>query len=154
MQMRYGILLALVLVAVSSQDSVGAQASKDFLQQQVREAERSFARSMATRDFKAFGDLIAEEAVFFGARGAQHGKAAVLAAWKPFFDGPIAPFSWEPDVVEVLDSGTLGLSSGPVKDPSGNETAVFNSVWRREAGGRWKVIFDKGCPVCDCAPGK
>jgi ketosteroid isomerase-like protein len=106
---------------------------------------------MARRDFKAFGDLVSDEAVFFGRQGAQRGKAAVLAAWKPFFDGPSAPFSWEPETVEVLASGTLGLSSGPVKDPSGRQTGVFNSIWRREAGGRWKVIFDKGCPPCDCA---
>lgn len=25
-----------------------------------------------------------------------------------------------------------------------------NSIWRLEADGRWHVIFDKGCPACEC----
>ena len=128
---------------------LGAQSNPN-LSQQVRDAERAFARSMATRDFNAFGALLSDEAIFFGGRGAQRGKAAVLAAWKGFFDGPNAPFSWEPETVEVLDSGTLGLTSGPVMNADGKQTGVFNSIWRREPGGGWKVIFDKGCPPCNC----
>lgn len=30
---------------------------------------------------------------------------------------------------------------------------TFNSIWRREAQGRWRVVFDKGCDVCNCGPG-
>ena len=62
-----------------------------------------------------------------------------------FHDEAEAPFSWEPEVVEVLPSGTLAHSSGPVKDPQGTVVATFNSVWRLEADGRWRVVFDKGC---------
>jgi ketosteroid isomerase-like protein len=146
--MRYVTALGIALAA-SLSGATAAQPAADVLRQQVREAERSFASSMAARDFKSFGDLVADEAVFFGTQGAQRGKAAVLAAWKPYFDGPAATFSWEPDVVEVLDSGTLALSSGPVKDPNGKQTGVFNSIWRREPGGRWKVVFDRGSPACN-----
>lgn len=151
--MRVLRVLALLLITASISSSTRAQTTDDPMRQQVREAERAFARSMATRDFRAFGDLVADEAVFFGRDGAQRGKAAVLAGWKPFFDGPSAPFSWEPETVEVLASGMLGLSSGPVKDPSGKQTGMFNSIWRRDGNGRWKVVFDKGCPVCDCPTG-
>lgn len=66
------------------------------------------------------------------------------------FAGAQAPFSWEPDRVEALDSGTLALSSGPVRDPTGARVGTFNSVWRREAGGIWRIVFDKGCPRCNC----
>ena len=66
--------------------------------------------------------------------------------WKPFFDGAQAPFSWEPDQVEVLASGDLALSTGLVKNPEGAVTARFNSIWQRQADGRWQVIFDKGGP--------
>ena len=151
--MRFVTVLVIVLAAASFSGATATQPASDVRRQQVREAERSFARSMADRDFKSFGDLVAEEAVFFGPQGAQRGKAAVLAAWKPYFDGPAAPFSWEPDVVEVLDSGTLALSSGPVKDPNGKQTGVFSSIWRREPGGRWKVVFDRGSPACNAPTG-
>lgn len=119
--------------------------------EQVRAAERAFARSMADRDLDAFASHLAPDAIFFGKTVAR-GKAAVIADWKQFYEGPKAPFSWEPTEVEVLDSGTLAISSGPVRAPDGKQIGVFNSIWRREADGRWRVIFDKGCPPCSCPP--
>ena len=116
------------------------------LRRQVQAAESSFAATMARRDPAAFTSFLDAETVFFGRQGAVRGRDAVAADWKQFFDGPEAPFSWRPEVVEVLDSGTLGLTSGPVFDPSGKRVGTFNSIWRRQPGGAWKIIFDKGCP--------
>ncbi len=104
---------------------------------------------MVARDHKAFGAFVASDAIFFGRRGAMRGKAAVLEGWKPLFEGPKPPFSWWPEVVEVLDCGSLAHSSGPVHDPDGKLIGLFNSVWRLEPDGRWRVVFDKGCAVCD-----
>ena len=101
---------------------------------------------MAERDFAAFVAHLSDEAVFFSARGVLRGKAAVAAGWKPYYEGPDAPFAWQPESVEVLDSGTLAHSSGPVFAPDGKRFATFNSVWRREADGRWRIVFDKGYP--------
>ena len=117
---------------------------------QVRAAETAFAKSMADRDLSAFTALLADDAVFFGGKGITRGKAAVAADWKRFFDGPSAPFSWKPTEVEVLTSGTLGYTSGPVYDPKGTRVGTFNSVWQRQQDGSWKIIFDKGCPPCEC----
>ncbi len=119
---------------------------------QVRETEQAFARTMAARDHAAFESYLSDEAVFFGQQRVLRGKAAVAAGWKQFFKGAEAPFSWEPERVEVLDSGTLAFSSGPVRDPQGKTVGTFNSVWRRGADGRWKIVFDKGCPPCECPP--
>jgi hypothetical protein len=55
--------------------------------------------------------------------------------------------------VEVLASGTLAHSSGPVHDAKGRQIGNFNSIWRREPDGTWLVVFDKGCPVCNCERG-
>ena len=118
---------------------------------QVRAAEAAFAKSMADRNPAAFAALVADEAVFFGGKGVNRGKAAVIADWKRFFDGAAAPFSWSPAEVEVLASGNLGFTSGPVLDPKGNRIGTFNSVWQRQPDGTWKIIFDKGCPPCECA---
>lgn len=120
------------------------------LERQVRAAETSFAKSMADRDHAAFVSWLADEAVFLGEGGTLRGRAQVADGWKRFYEGPQAPFSWEPDRVEVLDSGTLALSSGPVRDPLGRRVGTFNSVWRRDATGSWRIVFDKGCPPCDC----
>jgi ketosteroid isomerase-like protein len=143
--------LILALAALSS-GSTYAQAppTNAELIGQVRAAETAFAKTMASRDTTAFASLLADEAVFFGAKEVLRGKSAVAAGWKRFFDAPAAPFSWEPAEVEVLPSGTLGFTSGPVYDPQGRRIGTFNSVWQRQADGSWKIIFDKGCPPCDC----
>lgn len=120
------------------------------LQQQVWHTELAFAHTMADRDHAAFTTFLADEAIFFSGPQAIRGKAAVTAAWGPFFEGPEAPFSWEPDQVEVLDSGSLALSTGPVYDPAGNVTARFQSIWRREPSGEWRIVFDRGTPECRC----
>ncbi|WEF34722.1 YybH family protein [Pseudoduganella chitinolytica] len=120
------------------------------LTKQVTATERAFAQTMARRDFAAFQTFLSEEAVFDGGREPLRGKAAVAAAWKAYFEGAQAPFSWEPDRVAVLASGTLAQSGGPVRDPQGKVMARFNSIWRQEAPGQWRVVFDKGEPVCDC----
>lgn len=112
---------------------------------QVRAAELAFARSMAERDPAAFTALVSEQAVFFGAE-VLRGRAAVAAGWKPYFDAPQAPFSWEPDQVQVLDDGTLALTTGPVRNAAGRVVARFNSIWRLEAPGLWRIVFDKGQP--------
>lgn len=118
----------------------------------LKATEEAFARTMADRDHAAFESFLAEDTVFFGRRGEIRGKAAVAAAWKPLFEGPEAPFSWQPDTAAVLDSGNLGLTSGPVFAPDGTRVGTFNSVWRRGPDGAWKVVFDRGCPDCECPP--
>jgi ketosteroid isomerase-like protein len=141
---------AAVVAAAAVLSVAGARAlSAEDLVAQVRETENAFARTMADRDYAAFVGFLADETVFFG-RGdtVRRGRAAVAEAWKPFFGGPRAPFSWAPARVEVLDSGVLALSTGPVRDGDGNDLGTFTSVWRREGDGHWRIVFDKGCPPC------
>lgn len=118
----------------------------------LRATEEAFARTMADRDHDAFVSFLAEETIFFGPDGEIRGREAVAAAWKPFFERPSAPFSWLPEAVSVLDSGALGLTSGPVLAPDGRRIGTFNSVWRRQGDGNWKIVFDRGCPECECPP--
>ena len=117
------------------------------LEKAVFEAEAGFAKSMADRDFDAFSDYIAEDAVFLSDR-ILRGKQAVLAEWQNFFDDGDAPFSWQPETVAVVGSGDIGLSSGPVRNSAGKIFAFFHSTWRREANGQWKIVLEKGHPYC------
>ena len=124
------------------------------LKEQVRRTETAFAKTMADRDHTAFARFLARETVFISNGNATRGAIAVAERWKRFFDGAKAPFSWAPEVVEVLDSGTLAMTQGPVRDPDGKRIGTFNSVWRRESSGEWKIVLDNGCPACDCGPAK
>jgi ketosteroid isomerase-like protein len=136
----------LMIVAAGS----AARVSNADLKKQVADAERAFAATMKARDHAAFKSFVSDEAVFMSKSGALRGKDAVASGWRRYYDKPEAPFSWEPDEVEVVESGTLAYSGGPVYDPGGKVVGRFNSIWRLEAPGTWKVIFDRGSEVCDC----
>jgi ketosteroid isomerase-like protein len=115
----------------------------------VRAREAAFAKTMADRDHAAFASFVSEEAVFAG-RTVLRGREAVGAGWKAYFEGVKAPFSWAPERVEVLSSGGLALSTGPVFDPDGKRAGTFTSTWRLEKDGEWRVVLDSGCPPCTC----
>jgi ketosteroid isomerase-like protein len=135
-------------VAPAVAQSTGSSEAADVhrAEAELRETEVAFAATMARRDLRAFASFLSEEAVFMG-RSTLRGKAAVVEGWRSFFDAPETPFSWFPDEAVVLESGTLGLTSGPVLDPEGTRIGTFNSVWRHDQG-RWTLVFDKGCPPC------
>jgi ketosteroid isomerase-like protein len=120
------------------------------LRRQVADTERAFARTMAMRDHAAFTEFLAEDSVFFSGPTPLHGKRQVGDWWKRFYEKAVAPFSWEPEQVEVLESGKLALSSGPVRNPQGKLIGTFTSIWRMDAPGVWRIVFDKGNEVCDC----
>lgn len=148
MSPRIAVISAFLTLLIAQSALAATRAE---LTAQVRAAETAFAESMAKRDLVAFGAHVADEAVFFGQRGELRGKAAVIGEWKQYFAGATAPFSWKPESVAVLESGRLAWSSGPVFDPKGKRVGTFNSTWRLEDDGRWRVIFDNGCPACACA---
>ncbi len=154
--MRAGVLasgaLALAMlggVACGTHEAADPAAAPAGAADAVRATETAFARTMADRDHAAFVTYLSDEAVFLSDRRTLRGRDAVAAAWKPLFEGPAAPFSWSPERVEVLDSGRLALSTGPVLDPDGKRIGTYVSTWRLDPDGRWRIVFDGGCPGCE-----
>jgi ketosteroid isomerase-like protein len=148
---RYWAGLAVGALIVAGVAGVGAGAeSLEKQAERVRAREIAFARSMADRDHAAFTAFVSEEALFLGPT-VLRGRQAVAKGWRPLFEGAQAPFSWEPERVEVIDSGTLAISTGPVRGPDGQRVGTFNSTWRLESDGQWRVVLDIGCPPCRCA---
>jgi ketosteroid isomerase-like protein len=146
--MRRGALLAAALLAGIIAPSAPAAEPLEALAAAVRARETAFAKTMADRDHAAFSGFVAEEALFMGQQTPLRGRQAVVDGWKRYFEGKQAPFSWTPERVEVVASGTLAISSGPVFDPQGQRVGTFNSTWRREKDGEWRVVIDIGCPPC------
>ena len=124
---------------------------REQLVQQVTAAELAFAKTMAERDHAAFLTFVADEAVFLNDGKPLRGKAAIGAHWKRFYTAATPPFSWKPDLVEVVESGTLAQSVGPVAAPGGKVVSRFYSTWRLDGDGHWRVVFDDGYDVCNCA---
>jgi len=120
------------------------------LREVVAARERAFAATMARRDLAAFGDFVSVEAVFLNGGEPITGREAIVRSWTPYFAGAVAPFAWEPDLVAVLASGRLAATTGPVLLPDGTNPMRFQSTWRREEDGAWRVVFDNGYRVCRC----
>jgi ketosteroid isomerase-like protein len=142
---------ALVALALAGGAFPALAADTAALAAKVRAREEAFAKTMADRDLAAFATFVDEEAVFLG-RTELRGRAAVIEGWKHYFEGKAAPFSWKPDRVHVVDSGTLAVSQGPVFDPDGTRSGIFTSTWRLGRDGEWRVVLDSGCPPCACGP--
>jgi ketosteroid isomerase-like protein len=118
--------------------------SGDAARAQVDATERAFAKTMADRDFAGFQRHLSEEAIFYTGPEPLRGRTKVAESWQRFYKDAAAPFSWAPDSVEVLDSGRLALSTGPVHDPAGQLIGRFVSIWRQEEPGVWRIVFDRG----------
>src|SRR5210317_1783322 len=117
---------------------------------EVRCQEIAFSQSVETKDVVAFRSFIATDARFIG-QSVQRGVAEIVTAWGVFFTDSAPDFKWRPQFVEVLEDGTLALSRGPyrliIKNEDGTTAerwGTFNSIWRKQDDGNWKIIFDAG----------
>ena len=146
--MRAVTLWLISLLALSLTASV--MASDGSLQDSLASAERSFSKSMVDRDFKEFSSHIAEDAIFINGGKPLRGKKQILDHWRKFFEAKEAPFEWDPEIAEPVESGSLGYTEGPVRLMNGKQIARFYSTWRRDSSGTWKVVFDNGYDLCSC----
>jgi uncharacterized protein (TIGR02246 family) len=121
---------------------------------EVRRAEIDFDRAAADGDIVRFADLVAEDAVFFGATKLE-GRDAVVAAWQPFLEkNPALSLRWSPTDIEVSSSGDLGISRGDYRLTQIAEdgsvsigVGTFVTVWKRSDDGQWRAILDIGTPA-------
>lgn len=116
------------------------------------ERELSFADSVRRHDAAAFAEHVDPDAVFsVGSKTPLHGRTTIVERWAGLVSGKAGRLDWYPDRVTAANSGDLAWSTGPalfeVADGKGGTTAMlsrFSSVWRRNADGEWRVVFDSG----------
>jgi ketosteroid isomerase-like protein len=137
-----------IMIVLASTGLVGCSSDSDHQTEEVavlvERREIAFARTMETRDIEAFKRFVSPEAIFLTGKDPLVGREAIIQAWATFFEEETAPFSWHPDEIVVLESGHLAFSSGPVFGTAGENLGRFNSVWRLDEDGEWRVVFDKG----------
>jgi ketosteroid isomerase-like protein len=116
----------------------------------VRCREIAFSQSVENQDAEAFASFIEPDARFI-ASSVSRGAENIVAAWSVFFTADAPKIKWRPQYIEVLQDGNLALSRGPYHmnrlGPDGEfleSWGTFNSVWRKQNDGDWKIIFDAG----------
>jgi ketosteroid isomerase-like protein len=116
----------------------------------VRCREIGFSLAAEARDGERFVSFIDADARFVGA-AVTRGPEEIGLAWSVFFEPGGPTIKWRPKIVEVLEDGKLALSRGPFRVNSRNEAGdeieswgTFNSVWRLNVDGTWRVVFDAG----------
>jgi len=140
------ILLSLVFA--------GSAALAD-LADDVRCREIGFSKSVETLDAERFSSFIDADARFVG-NSVLHGPVTITEAWGVFLTDGGPTIKWRPRFVEVLQDGTLALTRGPyqmiTRDDQGVETehwGTFNSVWRLNDDGQWRIVFDVGSDAAE-----
>jgi ketosteroid isomerase-like protein len=120
--------------------------------QEIFQAEADFARMALEEGIEpAFLAFAAEDAVLMRNNQLVRGRKEIREWFssRPSSDPSKVKLAWEPDFVEVSASGDLGYTYGPysltVTDSTGaseTQTGVFHTVWKRQADGSWKFVWD------------
>lgn len=106
----------------------------------IEDAERAFAADAAERGWVAsFRRHAAADAIVLwsGDPGDPQQELAALSA-----ERPDTSLRWHPLWVGIARSGDFGFSTGPVIN--GDRNSQYFSIWRREADGSWRWIYDGG----------
>ncbi len=139
-------IAALCLVACAPKTS---QVDLESLKEEVIAAEAAFAAMAESEGLaSAFVHFADEEGVIQRNRTVIKGKEAIQA----FYEGQPArneTLAWKPDFVEVAAAGDLAWTYGPytytVIDSTGESRTsegVFHTVWKRQADGSWRFVWD------------
>lgn len=119
--------------------------------QEIFQAEADFARMALEKGIEpAFLAFAAEDGVMMRNNQIVRGREEIRQ-W--FANRPSDPskiiLDWKPDFVEVSASGDLGYTYGPytltVTDSTGasqTQTGIFHTVWKRQADGAWRFVWD------------
>jgi len=107
-------------------------------------AELGYNKLAQEKDFAAASvQVFADDGVAF-APGVVNGKKF----WSKQTDPPI--LTWHPIFATISRSGDLGYTTGPweLRKARGDEKAQafghYNTLWRKDADGVWKVVVDVG----------
>jgi ketosteroid isomerase-like protein len=146
---QIGILPLLIGVLMNACTMNQPKKTTEELKNEIIQAEHDFATMAKEKGMaEAFLAFAAEDAVLNRNDSLIKGKLAI----KAYFDKQTLTdnqLAWEPDFVDVAASGDLGHTYGKYTfsavTPSGKTIqaeGVFNTVWKRQADGNWKFVWD------------
>jgi ketosteroid isomerase-like protein len=139
-KVRNVFFIGLALAAARGADTPGGNALQSLVQ-----AEKDFAQMAVEKNIRdAFLANLADDAIVFDPAPV-NGRQLYLK--RPVSD---AQLNWQPIFADVARAGDLGYTTGPWEykknkgDAKPSAYGQFFSVWKKQADGKWKVVFDGG----------
>lgn len=116
-------------------------------EKEMMEADRAFSKlSEADGMDVAFLAYAADDAVLLREKTPPiKGMEALKKRMEPLA-GKKIPLKWEPDFARASASGDLGYTCGhwSLTLDGKTQTGHYVTIWKRQADGRWKWVFDTG----------
>jgi ketosteroid isomerase-like protein len=106
---------------------------------QIEAAERAFAADGLTLGIRgSFLKHMADDAIVM-----EPAPVSAKATWQPRSGKGEPKLEWWPAWVVAAKSGDLGLSTGP-SAVNGKRGGWYATLWRKDADGTWRWIYDGG----------
>jgi uncharacterized protein (TIGR02246 family) len=119
--------------------------------QAVKDVEAAWVKDMATKDADKFASFLADDASgLYPGAGILNGKAAIKAAFAPYFADPNFSLTWEStramaskggDMVYSQGTYTMTMTNPKTKKPM-TDKGKYLTVYTKQADGSWKVVAD------------
>ena len=138
--------LAICVILVSGNTKPNQESIAQW-KQEVMDTEKAFAKMVQEEGLhKAFVSYAAEDAVLKRNNKLIIGRKNIDTRYE---NQSSKTLSWEPDFVDVSNSGDMAYTYGQYTyssiDSSGlvvEDKGVFHTVWKRQADDTWKYVWD------------
>jgi ketosteroid isomerase-like protein len=140
---------ALCILALLAATPAFAQRAAPHPASQIAAAERAFAADGAAMGVKAsFLKWSTPDAVILGARAST--VAETFAGQPDLKPEESDKLVWWPLWTGISRTNDLGFSTGPVEN-DGKRTGHYFTIWKKQADGSWKWIYDGGVGASSAA---
>lgn len=143
---------ATVMVVLSLLAGCSQMVDTEEAKQELLSADRAFSALSVKKGMRAaFGAYMADDVVIY--RGGAAPIEGRIVALPLYPDNPEIVLQWEPWFADVAASGDIGYTLGSYTMSAPDSTGVkqestgnYVSIWKRQADGSWKFVFDTGHP--------
>lgn len=150
--MKRLVFIAILVLLLSASGVARAEPAAADERQPLLQADRDFDQATAEKGIEGWVAYFAENGSMLPEKGAPiSGHEAIRQAMGPAFANPDFSLRWQPTRAEILIPGMLGYTVGrferKTKNPEGKTVRVrgtYFSVWKKQADGSWKIVFDTG----------
>ena len=120
--------------------------------QAVKDVEAAWIKDTNTKDADKFASYLAEDASgLYPGAGTLNGKAAIKAAFAPYFADPNFSVTWEStramaskggDMVYSQGTYTMTMTNPKNKKKTITDKGKYLTIYSKQADGSWKVVAD------------